>query len=206
MTIAREGWPFAAISLVLAIAVGVLLHPAAALPLLLFGLFVLWFFRDPERTPPDASNALLCPADGTIIQAGPETISVFMNVFNVHIIRAPVAGGVVSVEHKPGRFLAAFKAAAATQNERTKIVLEANGRRVVFTLIAGLIARRIVCKVVPGQQMRAGDRVGLIRFGSRVDIELPADYVVAVEIGQKVVAGETILAKRPPSAAPQEML
>jgi phosphatidylserine decarboxylase len=206
MTIAREGWPFAAISLVLAIAVGVLLHPAAAVPLLLFCLFVLWFFRDPERTPPDASNALLCPADGTIIQAGPETISVFMNVFNVHIIRAPVAGGVASVEHKPGKFLAAFKTAAATQNERTKIVLEANGHRVVFTLIAGLIARRIVCKVVPGQQMRAGERVGLIRFGSRVDIELPADYLAAVEIGQKVVAGETILAKRPPSAAPRDML
>ena len=129
-----------------------------------------------------------------------------MNVFNVHIIRAPVAGEVTSVEHKPGRFLAAFKTAAATQNERTKIVLEANGRRVVFTLIAGLIARRIVCKVIPGQQMRAGERVGLIRFGSRVDIELSADDVVAVEIGQKVVAGHTILAKRPPSAAPQDML
>ena len=201
MTIAREGWPFAAVSLLLAIAAGVLWHPAAALPPLLFCIFVLWFFRDPERTPPDSTDALLSPADGAIIQAGPDTISIFMNVFNVHVTRAPVAGLVESAEHTAGKFLAAFKSTAPTQNERTAIVLDAGGRRVVFTLIAGLIARRIVCKVVPGQRLSAGERVGLIRFGSRVDVELPLDYEVAVGIGQKVVAGETILARLHPGGS-----
>ena len=111
------------------------------------------------------------------------------------------AGIVESAEHTVGKFLAAFKATAPTQNERTAIVLDAGGHRVVFTLIAGFIARRIVCKVVPGQRLSAGERVGLIRFGSRVDVELPLDYEVSVGIGQKVVAGETILARLRPGGS-----
>jgi len=193
MKIAREALPFA-VGLLVLCAAGWFVHPwVSALPLALLA-FVLWFFRDPERTPPADPSLLISPADGKIIQNGPRTISVFMNVFNVHVCRAPTDGTVESVAHSPGRFLAAFKDEAPEQNERTAIVLREGAAEHEFVLIAGLVARRIVCKVRPGQRLAQGDRVGLIRFGSRVDVALPAGAQVQVAIGDRVRAGETVLA------------
>jgi phosphatidylserine decarboxylase len=196
MKIDREALPFALVASGLAIAVVVAGWPIAA-PLPLAALaFTLWFFRDPARRTPDDAGALFAPAAGRIIRAGPETVSIFMNVFNVHVCRTPAAGRVTAVDHHPGRFLAAFKEEAPQANERTRITLAAAGGVVEFTLIAGLVARRIVCRVGPGQSLRAGERVGLIRFGSRVDVQLPPGARPVVRLGERVVAGETVLARR----------
>jgi phosphatidylserine decarboxylase len=198
MKIAREALPFA-LGIVAACVAGALwVHPAtAAVGLVLLG-FVLWFFRDPERSTPDDPGAVVSPADGKIIVAGPERISVFMNVFDVHVCRAPVAGRLESVEHRPGRFLAAFKEQASEQNERVRLLLHGPGGRIPFTLVAGLVARRIVCRVEAGQSIRAGQRVGLIRFGSRVDVDLPPGASVTVTRGDRVCAGETCIARVTP--------
>jgi phosphatidylserine decarboxylase len=197
MRIARESWPFAAVLASAGILIGWLVHPLGSLAVLPPLGFTLWFFRDPERETPDAPGVLVSPADGKIIRAAPGCISIFMNVFDVHVCRSPVAGRVESVSRRPGRFLAAFTDAAAEQNERAEIVVAAGARRVRFSLIAGLIARRIVCKVRPGEEVCAGQRVGLIRFGSRVDLALPEQATPSVVLGQRVKAGETILCRLP---------
>lgn len=203
MRIDRAAWPFAAGLAVVTLVLGVALHPWAAVPTAGLLLFTLWFFRDPERRTPQDPDLLICPADGRVIQAGPELISVFMNVFNVHVCRAPSAGAVDSVSHTPGSFLAAWREEATQNNERTCIDLSGESGAVRFTLVAGLVARRIVCRVGVGQQLRAGQRVGLIRFGSRVDVVLPHGYRVECSVGQKVRAGETVLARRAdPQALP----
>jgi len=192
MKIAPEALPLAACLGVLLVAAG-WLHPALALggsPLL---LFTLWFFRDPHRRVPAAPDALISPADGKIIQAGPRRVSIFMNVFDVHVCRAPMAGRVESLEHHRGRFLAAFKDEASTQNERLVVTLSQGSRTIRFTLVAGLVARRIVCRLAVGESVQAGQRIGLIRFGSRVDVDLPQDAEVRARLGQRVVAGETLL-------------
>ncbi len=198
MKIARESLPFVLMLLGVALAGGIWLHPLAAVACLPLLGFVLWFFRDPERSTPTQPGLLVSPADGRVIKAGPGAISVFMNVFNVHVCRAPAGGTVEAVEHRDGRFLAAFKDRASEENERVSIVIASAGGRLRFTLVAGLVARRIVCKVRPGQRVRGGQRVGLIRFGSRVDVDLPDRAEVAVRLGQRVVAGETIIARIPP--------
>jgi phosphatidylserine decarboxylase len=167
------------------------LVPAAA------AAFTLWFFRDPERHGPGTPGAILSPADGRILRASPAGVSIFMNVFDVHVCRSPVGGTVESVRHVSGRVLAAFKHAAPEQNERVSIVVADAGRAVTFVLVAGLVARRIVCKVVEGRRLAAGERVGLIRFGSRVDVALPPGCRVLVQVGQRVRAGETPLAQEP---------
>jgi len=196
MRVDRDALPFAGASAILA-AIAALLSPwAAVVPVLLLA-FTLWFFRDPERRPPGDPGAILSPADGRIIVAGPRRISVFMNVLSVHVCRTPVAGKVVSVRHVPGRFVAAFADAASEHNERTAIEVDPGGSPPVrFTLVAGLIARRIVCRVEPGQVLSAGERIGLIRFGSRVDVDLPEGSTAAVEVGGRVVSGETVIARR----------
>jgi len=155
-------------------------------------LFTLNFFRDPERR---------TPADGKIIRADRGRISIFMNVFDVHVCRSPAAGRVASVRHVDGAFLAAFKDASSDHNERTTIVVAPEaGSPVAFTLVAGLVARRIVCRTVEGRAVRAGERVGLIRFGSRVDLDLPPGAAPAVALGDRVVGGETVLARLGPAS------
>jgi len=196
--IAREAFPFVLGLLVAATIAGLAIHPIAALPIAFLVLFTLWFFRDPERTPPGDPDALVSPADGRIIEAGPERISIFMNVFDVHVCRVPIAGKIEEASHRPGRFLAAFTDEAPEQNEAVSILVSDRTRQVRFQLVAGLIARRIVCKVVPGQTVESGDRVGLIRFGSRVDVALPPDTQVNVKVGQRVRAGETTIGRLPP--------
>jgi phosphatidylserine decarboxylase len=191
----RDAFPFAG-ALVLAAAAAALLHPwAPAAPLLALA-FTLWFFRDPERPPPGDPGAVLSPADGRIIVAGERRISVFMSVFDVHVCRTPVAGTVLAVEHAAGRFVAAFRDGASEHNERTAIVVDPQGGPPLrFTLVAGLIARRVVCRVAPGSRLAAGERVGLIRFGSRVDVDLPPGAIPAVRVGDRAVAGRTVIAR-----------
>ncbi|MCP3978957.1 MAG: phosphatidylserine decarboxylase [bacterium] len=192
----REVWPIAGVLALLAIAAGALLHPVVvSLPAGLM-LFTFWFMRDPTRSPPDEPGVLISPADGKILKTGLDKISVFMNVFNVHVCRTPLAGVVRSVQHTPGRFLAAWRDDASEHNERTRIeIVPEAGEPLIFTLVAGLVARRIVCRVRPGDELVAGQRVGLIRFGSRVDVRLPPGGEVAVRPNQRVFAGRTILAR-----------
>ena len=195
MKIAPQAYPYAAALGLLTLALAVLWHPAAGAPPLLLLLFTLWFFRDPERDVPRDAGAVISPADGRVIQAGPRRISIFMNVFNVHICRAPTAGRVDSVEHRPGSFGAAFRDEASEHNERTAVELAYEDRRIVFTLVAGLVARRIVCRLEAGQHVEAGQRIGLIQFGSRVDVDLPPGASIEVGLRDRVVGGETVIAR-----------
>ncbi|MEM6267035.1 MAG: phosphatidylserine decarboxylase [Pseudomonadota bacterium] len=189
-------------------------------PLLLLSLGVFAFFRDPERVVPQADDAIISPADGLVslitrveppaelqvddgsghpgLPAGPVTrISIFMSVFDVHINRAPIAGTVRRLVYIPGKFVNADLDKASEENERQHILIErSDGLAIGFTQIAGLIARRIVPFVKPGDTLAKGQRVGLIRFGSRVDVYLPAGTEPSVLMGQKIIAGETILAQR----------
>jgi len=196
MRLDRAGWPFV-LGLCAFTLAGFWFSPLLSAVGVVLLVFTLNFFRDPERHAPENPDALFSPADGRIIRADSARVSIFMNVFNVHVCRSPVAGRVTSVAHEPGRFLAAMKAEASEQNERTTIVVQPpTGPPVRFVLVAGLIARRIVCRVAAGRGLLAGERVGIIRFGSRVDLDLPAGTQPAVGVGDRVVAGETVVARR----------
>lgn len=198
MKLDRAGWPFVLGLGALTLVLLPFTYLGAGLGAALF-VFTLNFFRDPERQAPADAAALISPADGKIIRADAARVSIFMNVFDVHVCRSPVAGRVTSVRHESGRFLAAMKDAASEQNERTTIVVQPpSGSPVSFVLVAGLVARRIVCRVVLGSALEAGERVGIIRFGSRVDVDLPAGVSAAVKVGQRVTAGETVIARPSP--------
>jgi phosphatidylserine decarboxylase len=203
--IAREGWPFIAIAVAAAALVGYF-APLLSIPVWLIVVFVVQFFRDPARTIPQDPKAVLCPADGRVVvvekamdpHAGREAlkISVFMNVFNVHSNRSPVDGVVRKVEYFPGAFVNAALDKASTENERNAVVVEAkDGTIVTFVQIAGLVARRILCYTKVGDTLARGDRYGMIRFGSRVDVYLPLDARPRVAVGDIVSATETILAE-----------
>jgi len=194
--IAREALPFAAGWVALA-ALLAFWQPWASLAPVALLTFTLFFFRDPDRVAPQQAGVVVSPADGRILQAAPGRISVFLSLTDVHVCRAPQAGRIQTVERVPGRFLAAFHPQASEQNERTAITIKTGRGPLVFTLVAGLIARRIVCKVVPGQAVAVGERVGLIRFGSRVDLDLPPDARIEVQVGDRVRAGETVIACLP---------
>ncbi|MDR1310790.1 MAG: phosphatidylserine decarboxylase [Burkholderiaceae bacterium] len=203
--IAREGWPFLSISLLVSIAATAMWGVWAS-PLWLVTLFILQFFRDPPRTIPDNPGAILAPADGRIVavektqdtygERAAIKISVFMNVFNVHSNRAPVSGHVDSVHYSQGRFLNANLDKASAENERNALLITAeNGEIVTCVQIAGLIARRILCYAAQGDKLSRGQRFGFIRFGSRVDVYLPLTVRPRVAIGDKVFATETVLAE-----------
>lgn len=201
MKLDPAGIPFVVALLVLAVAAALWSPWLALVPAALLA-FTVNFFRDPERVVPDDAAAILAPACGKIIRADAARVSIFMNVFDVHVCRAPIAGRVVSVERCAGRFLSAFREEASDANERTTIVVSADPREPVrFTLVAGLVARRIVSRVAPGRDLAAGERVGIIRFGSRVDVDLPRDAAPVVRVGDRVVSGETVLARRAPRPA-----
>ncbi len=203
--IAREGWPFLAISLVLAVAATVWCV-TWSIPLWIIFVFVLQFFRDPARDIPQDAGAVLSACDGRVIKverahdpyAEREAIlvSVFMNVFNVHSNRSPVDGTVQKVLYFPGKFVNAALDKASTHNERNAVVLTtADGQTVTFVQVAGLVARRILCYIKAGDTLARGQRYGFIRFGSRVDVYLPLTATVKVAIGDKVSATSTILAR-----------
>lgn len=203
--IAREGWPFLAITLILAIAATVWCA-AWSIPLWIIFIFVLQFFRDPAREIPQQADAVLSPCDGRVIkveraqdpygQRDAILISVFMNVFNVHSNRSPMDGTIQKVQYFPGKFVNADLDKASLENERNAIVLNTDGgQTVTFVQVAGLIARRILCYVKAGDVLSRGQRYGFIRFGSRVDVYLPLSANVKVSIGDKVSATTTILAQ-----------
>jgi len=203
--IAREGWPFIAIALVIAIGLSLTTWWLLAAIAWIAFAFVLQFFRDPPRNIPAQPNAVLAPADGRIVRIGPARdpyvnrdalmISVFMNVFNVHSNRSPVDATVADAWYHPGKFVNASFEKASSDNERNALRLVTdNGTEVVCVQIAGLIARRILCYVKRGDKLARGQRYGFIRFGSRVDLYLPADAVPRASVGDKVHATTTVVA------------
>ncbi len=183
--------------------------PGSATVVLLLAAFIVYFFRDPEREIPAGERLILAPADGHIVAVKPfpdwkgpfgeplTRVSIFLSVFDVHVNRAPLTALVQEVKHTPGRFMAAWDEAASQENEQTLIRFASPDGDVWVKLIAGLIARRIVCRIQPGQKVAAGDRIGLIRFGSRADVILPATADLKVRRGQAVKGGATVLAVIP---------
>jgi len=223
--VAREGWPLIAIFVLVSAALGALAlrYLGVAGWAVVFAGIVLsgwcvWFFRDPDRNIPADPRAVVSPADGVIVAIGPVPlpaelggasvsdrsirVCVFMNVFNVHVNRAPMAGTIAKLAYSTGKFFNASLDKASTHNERMAVLMHTDaGHLVAFVQIAGLVARRIVCHLKDNQRVAAGQRFGLIRFGSRVDVYIPHGSEIAVTIGQKTVAGETILARVPVTAA-----
>ena len=210
LPVAREGLPFIVPGLIVTV---LLFYREVYSVATLFGLmalFTIYFFRDPERVSPAGESAVLSPADGTVIGirhmedgnnlfGGPALkISIFMSVFNVHVNRIPVKGRISGIKYYPGRFFSANLDKASEQNENNCVALDAwNGQRIVFVQIAGLIARRIACWIKEGDQVNAGQRFGLIRFGSRVDIYLPPGSRINTRLKEKVNAGNTVIGYLP---------
>jgi len=203
----RDGY-FYAIPMVLAgVLIARLAHPLWAAPAWLLAAFCLWFFRDPERVVPDAAGAIVSPGDGkvtdiaVVLAEGVERlrISIFLNVFNVHVNRSPIGGLIRNVRYQKGKFLNAMAPHSAGENEQNIVTVEGEGQTVVFKQIAGLIARRIVFDKKVGDTVTRGERVGLIKFGSRVDVLMRPDVKLAVKIGDHVKGASSILAYAPAS-------
>jgi phosphatidylserine decarboxylase len=176
--------------------------------LLCITAFMAYFFRDPERIVPEGRGLFVSPADGKVIlvkdvyekgylQADAKEISIFMSPLNVHVNRAPCTGKVTYVKHTPGQFIAAYKDDASIKNENIVMALEGEQGRVLVRQVAGFVARRAVCRVKPGDLLKRGERYGMIKFGSRLDVYLPADAQILVKPGDKILAGETVIAAIP---------
>jgi len=198
---APEGWPFIIPTAVLMLGAFIACWTAVAVFFLLLLVFMLNFFRDPERSTPVGSELFVSPADGKVIRAeemdGCIRVDIFMNVFNVHVNRAPMAGRISHMQYFPGHFINASFDKASEENERNRFEMECeDGCKIAFTQIAGLLARRIVAYAEVGDRVEAGQRIGMIRFGSRVNCEIPVGYQLNVGVGEKVSAGSTILARR----------
>jgi phosphatidylserine decarboxylase len=204
MRIDPAGYPFIGGALVPTAIAAAARRPAMAASFGLLAGFLAYFFRDPDRRIPQEPGLVVSPADGKVMIAGPtdhrwappgawSQITIFLSPMDVHINRTPVEGRVTRIEYRPGRFLPAYDE-RSNDNELNELWLDANGRTVVVRQVVGILARRIVCRVVEGQQLARGERIGLMRFGSRMDVFLPPDAVLHVEVGERVVAGESILA------------
>lgn len=205
LPLALEGFPFIFFSGFATLVFSLLEWPVPALVCLLLTAFCTYFFRDPSRVLPEAANAIICPADGKVIvideidddrflQTRVRKISIFMNVFDVHVNRIPLNGTVEHVRLSPGKFYAADKDQAVLHNEYCALTLSTpDHQRYAVVQIAGLIARRIVCRAEKGDQLRAGERFGMIRFGSRVDLYLPLSTRITTKIGERVRCGESVL-------------
>jgi phosphatidylserine decarboxylase len=205
LRIDSAGLPFLVGTLVLALLAAAVVGWLPALPFLILAAFFLFFFRDPDRRVVDEAGAILAPADGRVLVAGvaaaeaapPGTwqqISIFLSPLNVHVNRVPVSGRVTSVTYTPGRFLPAYHHDAASTNERSEIWIDHDGQTIVARQVVGILARRVVCRLGAGAQVRAGDRYGIMKFGSRMDVFLPASAEIRVAVGDTVRAGETIIA------------
>ena len=199
------GWPFVIGGLIAAIVFGFLLSPILGFVLLALTTFFLFFFRDPDRPVNAPDSAVISPADGRVMVAGPsasqsfppaewQQISIFLSPMDVHVNRLPAGGLVTKVEYHPGRFLPAYRADAGDLNEYTEVVLDHGGQTIVVRQIVGILARRIVCRVKQGDMVRAGDRMGVMKFGSRMDVFLPQTATIATKVGAKVVGGVTVIA------------
>jgi len=199
----KDGYKFAAAPLLLALIAFGLHWIWLGGVLIALGLFVLFFFRDPERTPPADPDTIVSPADGRVMEIVEEArdgksgrrISVFLSIFDVHVNRSPVAGRITSIEYRSGKFYAAMRGRASEENEQNAFHVQTDRGEVVFKQIAGWIARRIVCWKSPGDSLIRGERVGMIRFGSRMDIWLPEGTETLVRPGQHVAAGSSPLAR-----------
>jgi phosphatidylserine decarboxylase len=198
----RDGYYYAALLLTAAVLVGALTAPAWAIPCLLLAAFLLWFFRDPERAIPDTEGAIVSPADGKITDVATvehdgktwTRISIFLNVFDVHVNRSPIAGTIRDVRYQAGKFLNAMNQACADLNEQNVVKLEGDGQTIIFKQIAGLLARRIVFSKKVGDRVGRGERVGLIKFGSRTDVLFDPTARLNVGRGDRVKGGASILA------------
>ena len=204
MKIDRAGFPFIAAALVPAAALAATRRYALAAPFAALGGFMAYFFRDPERQVPQDADLVVSPADGRVMIAGPsdgrwappgdwKQITIFLSPMDVHMNRTPVGGRVTRVDYRPGRFLPAYDE-GSNDNELNEVWIDYNGRTVVFRQVVGILARRIVCRVREGEMLERGQRVGLMKFGSRMDVFLPIDATLRVEVGQRVIGGETVLA------------
>jgi phosphatidylserine decarboxylase len=212
MRIDPAGWPFILGAFLPAVLVASLGSPLWAVPLAVLGLFFLYFFRDPERQSNSAAADVISPADGRVVIAGEaladaappgpwRQISIFLSPMDVHVNRAPISGRVTKVEYRPGKFLPAYRREAATDNERNEVWIDHEGHTVVCRQVVGILARRIVCRVQAGADLRAGQRFGVMKFGSRIDLYLPPGSTLRVTVGDRVQAGVTVLATLP-SAQP----
>ncbi len=205
-----DGWKFIAVAAVVALILFFVWLPAGWLALILT-LWMVYFFRDPWRVTPTRPGLIVSPADGIVVSLGPAMpppeldmgaaplprIGIFLNLFDVHVARAPVGGKLMARHYTKGRFINASLDKASTDNERLALRIAADdGPAIACVLIAGLVARRIVCGVYEGQTLAVGERIGIIRFGSRVDVYCPPPYVPLVALGQRMIAGETVLADR----------
>ena len=211
MKIDRAGFPIIGVALVPAAIAAVAKRPAIATSFALLGGFLTYFFRDPERQVPQAPDLVVAPADGRVMIAGPtdhrwappgdwKQITIFLSPMDVHINRTPVEGRITKIEYKPGKFLPAYDE-GSNDNELNELWIDSNGRTVVVRQVVGILARRIVCRVVVGQDLERGERIGLMKFGSRMDVFLPLDAEVRVGVGDRTVAGETVLASMGTSGA-----
>ncbi|MBI2461323.1 MAG: phosphatidylserine decarboxylase [Candidatus Rokubacteria bacterium] len=203
LPIAAAGWPFILVPLALALGAWGAGWPKTGLALGLLAGFMAFFFRDPERHPPGVPGAVLAPADGRVTEVREPVedpfvgrgrqISIFLSPLDVHVNRSPIAALVADVQYRPGAFRPAYRAEASELNERNTIALQGQEERVVVRQIAGVLARRIVCRLRPGDKVAAGERIGLIRFGSRVDLVVPWSVTPSVRVGDRVRAGETVV-------------
>lgn len=203
LPIAADGWPFILVPLAPAALLAGAGWTKTALPLVALSAFMAYFFRDPERTAPGVPGAVLAPADGRVVElrdrledpfvGAARQVSIFLSPFDVHVNRSPIAGLVVEVEHRPGAFLPAYRSEASVRNERTTIAIQGETARVVVRQVAGLLARRIVCRVRAGDKLGAGERFGMIKFGSRADVVMSAGVRLSVREGDRVRAGESVL-------------
>lgn len=205
MTIDRAGYPFIGGTAALAIAAALTVGSAGAVPLSVLAAFFLFFFRDPDRDSPQNPNLVLSPADGRVLVAGPadptaappgewKQISIFLSPMDVHVNRAPVSGRVTKVDFRKGTFLPAYHQDAAATNERSEVWVDHGGATVVFRQLVGILARRVVCRVQPGAELKAGERFGIMKFGSRMDVFLPPTAALKAKVGDTVVGGVTVIA------------
>jgi phosphatidylserine decarboxylase len=205
-----DGWKFIAVAAVVTLVLFLLWSPAGWIALILT-VWLAYFFRDPWRVTPTRPGLIVSPADGIVVSLGPAApppelelgvepvprISIFLNLFDVHVARAPIGGKLMARRYTKGRFINASLDKASTENERLALrIAPDEGPAVACVLIAGLVARRIVCGLYEGQTLATGERIGIIRFGSRADIYVPPPYVPLVALGQRMIAGETVLADR----------
>jgi phosphatidylserine decarboxylase len=206
MRIDPAGWPFIGGSLILALAALWFIGASGAGIFLVLACFFLFFFRDPERAITKDADAVLSPADGRVMVAGTpagagcppgswQQISIFLSPMDVHVNRMPIGGRVTKVEYHPGRFLPAYRTEAGDLNEYTEVTVDHHGQPIVVRQIVGVLARRIVCRIKEGDVVHAGDRFGVMKFGSRMDIFIPASAEIAVKVNEKVVGGVTVIAR-----------
>lgn len=205
MKIDRAGYPFIAAALLPALGLAVTRRRGLAVPFGLLAGFFAYFFRDPDRLVPQEPGLVVSPADGRVMIAGPsdgrwappgnwKQVTIFLSPMDVHMNRSPVAGRITRIEYREGSFLPAYKE-SANDNELNEIWIESEGRTIVFRQVVGILARRIVCRVGEGDVVARGERIGLMKFGSRMDVFLPVEAELLVSVGQRVVGGETVLAR-----------